>query len=392
MESSEELEILNFITDLELFNQLSHDEMMAIMPFFKMTKVKEGEWLFKEEDVGRNIYIIKKGIAEVLKKHKDSAKFELISLLEAGDYFGEMAPISKTLRSASIRASEEGEVLILLFEDLEASPAHHLIYSKIYNQIIRRISQRLRTTDEHLVGVLKEKYDLARARIETGKTIFLMIILLAIFLNLTKFLDTVVPGGSSYYAIALPVAIIIFGFVAIIFIWKSSYPPEFYGLTLQHGWKTALEAIAWTIPMLLLLTGLKWGAIKTIPGLEHEPIFDFMGAAPSTFLLLTESAAYLALVPFQELVARGLLQSCLKNFFHGRYSFLLAILSANLIFEIVHIPDSMWIAGLSLVFGIFWGLLFNYQNSLLGVVISHMLTGWWGFFALNLPSLPGKFT
>jgi CRP-like cAMP-binding protein len=390
MEIEEKTEILNFIASLELFSQLSQEEFDSMIPFFKTMKVKEGEWLFKEEDLGENIYIIRSGSAEVLKKHKDSAKFELISVLEKGDYFGEMAPVSKTSRSASVRASQDGEVLILLFKDLEVSPSCHSIYSKIYNQIIRRISQRLRTTDEHLVNVLKEKYELAQARLETGKAIFLMIIVVAFFLNLTQILGTAIPGGTQYYKIEFPVAGFLFGVFSLLLIWKSSYPLEFYGLTLKNGWKVALEAVVWTIPVLLLMIGVKWELVKTVSLLKDTPIFDLAGAAPSTSEVWFYSILYMFLVPPQELVARGLLQSCLKNFFHGRYSFILAIIAASLIFEIPHIPDSMWIALSSLVLGIFWGFLYNYQNSLIGVIISHMLIGWFGFFALNFPGAMNK--
>jgi NADH dehydrogenase len=70
-----------------------------------------GEEIFRQGDLGDRIYIIVKGRAEVLRE--EDGRASVLSQLEAGEYFGEMALLNKTVRNATVRCVEAMDVLSL---------------------------------------------------------------------------------------------------------------------------------------------------------------------------------------------------------------------------------------------------------------------------------------
>jgi len=64
-----------------------------------------GETLFEQGDRGDLVYVIEEGSVEIFRERSDGSE-ELLALLTAGNYFGEIGPILNLPRSASARAAE----------------------------------------------------------------------------------------------------------------------------------------------------------------------------------------------------------------------------------------------------------------------------------------------
>ncbi len=381
-------ELLLFLHNSDLFSDLSPDQLSSLLPYLELVKYTKGNWLLREGEATDHLIMIRSGRAEVLKNGAN------MDLLRPGDWAGEMAHLEDVVRSASVRALEDTEVIQFSLRQLKQSPQDRLIYDTIFPRLIHKISARLRKTGDDLIALLKERLELTLARNQISKTIIYMMILFTIFFNIIAIYNNYADFlKQTFNLVFLPSSIFLFGTGAVRLIRKSGYPLAFYGITTYHTGKIIIQGILASIPIILLLSLIKWLAIQSVPSLATEPFFSFdrTNIIPKAFW--TASIFYLLLIPIQELVVRGVLQSSFRNFFQGPHRIFHAILSSNILFEVLHIESNLFLAVANFALGIFWGWLYEYQKSLWGVICSHILIGWWGFKALDLLALlptPGE--
>lgn len=375
--------LITFLKSCEIFTNLSHDELVLMLPFIRVMTFEKGEWVLKEGEVGQNLYLVKRGQVEVVKSEKEHGHIEQLDILGPGEWVGEMAYFEEGKRSASVRALDKVEILVLLVEDLRSSSAGEIFYPKIVKHLTKRISQRLRKTGDNLLASVTEKLRLVKASNQISSAIIHLMMLFALFINISKVVVSNAEEFPTLNVMFPSISILAFGASAVWLIKTSDYPLSFYGLTLEKWHKYALEGFLWSIPFLVFITLLKWGLIYFVNEFEDLKVFDSPFKHVSTGDILFYVGMYVILVPLQELVARGFLQSCFRNFFQGPYRAFYAILTANLFFEMPHTIHNLSFAIATFCFGFFWGYMFERQKSLVGVCVSHALVGAWVFFILN---------
>ncbi len=125
---------------------------------------KRGDYLFYDGDKGEEMYIILEGSVDILKGKKNNEK--VIATIEKGDFFGEMAILTSSVRSASARiASKSAKVLVInkaTFKTMIKSNVE--IALKILERLSNRISHSniviqnllLKNTETRVVHYLKE--------------------------------------------------------------------------------------------------------------------------------------------------------------------------------------------------------------------------------------------
>lgn len=105
-------------------------------------KLKPGDVIFRQGEVGDTAYLIEKGQVEVFhfKMPDDDSH---IAVLGEGEIFGEMALIDSSVRSASTRAKTDCELLVIkkdqLLERLDASDS---VVQMMMRLLMRRLVQR----------------------------------------------------------------------------------------------------------------------------------------------------------------------------------------------------------------------------------------------------------
>src|SRR5258708_1352022 len=109
-----------------------------------------GERIFAQGELGTEMFIIQDGVVEIVKDINGES--HLLSTLEKGDFFGEMAVLDDVPRSANAVAKTTVHVLVIngarFDEMLRRNP-------EIAVRIIRKYSKRLRESNamlERLVG------------------------------------------------------------------------------------------------------------------------------------------------------------------------------------------------------------------------------------------------
>ena len=101
-----------------------------------------GEFVFHQGDPATNFYVIDRGEVEVVRTNPDTGADEVLALLGAGSFFGELALFSNRPRNAGIRARSAVDVIVMgreVFTQISQSLAP---LREILSQTINR-----RTTD-----------------------------------------------------------------------------------------------------------------------------------------------------------------------------------------------------------------------------------------------------
>ena len=105
-----------------------------------------GDVILKEGEEAAGFYIVSSGQVEVVK-NLGGPKETVLDTLGPGDFFGETALLDGYPRSASIRALEGGQCLVMtrwgFLAGLKSSPDMAV-------QILRTLARRLRQTDASL--------------------------------------------------------------------------------------------------------------------------------------------------------------------------------------------------------------------------------------------------
>jgi CRP-like cAMP-binding protein len=108
-------------------------------------ELKTGEYIFREGDLGTEMYIINEGKVEILNVVGDEE--QVLAELEKGDFFGEMSVLEDLPRAASARAATDVRLL-----QINGSTFDQLLQGnpEIAVRMMRKLSRRLRDADEML--------------------------------------------------------------------------------------------------------------------------------------------------------------------------------------------------------------------------------------------------
>ncbi len=133
-------------------------------------KLAPGEILFNEGDKGDAMYLIREGKIKITKGR--GADEKVLAVLKEGDFFGEMAIIDGSPRSATATSVENTSLLVIDKETFR----NKIKENPLIEYVLETLSRRLRATDEQirLLTIKSEErrvvaYIITKAR-ENGKT------------------------------------------------------------------------------------------------------------------------------------------------------------------------------------------------------------------------------
>ena len=115
---------------------------------------KDGDIIFEENSVGREMYIILTGKAKVIKERGDVET--TLATLEEGDFFGEMSLFDNSPRSATVKALGDVKLLEInqknFLKKISRDPS-------LAFRMLEKMSQRIRITDEKILNCTVEIKD-----------------------------------------------------------------------------------------------------------------------------------------------------------------------------------------------------------------------------------------
>ncbi len=127
---------------LPLLADLSKRELAVVNGLMHDRNYLKGEIIFDEGDDGQALYVILSGRVAIVRQQDPQSP---LSILERGQFFGELALLDDSPRMAQARA-EENCVLAVLFrgEYTGLMESHAVIASKISIRLARELGVRLR--------------------------------------------------------------------------------------------------------------------------------------------------------------------------------------------------------------------------------------------------------
>jgi CRP/FNR family transcriptional regulator, cyclic AMP receptor protein len=138
---------------IAVLQAMDHDALARLAAALEDTHYTDGQPVFAEGDPGDSMYFIVHGCVRIAKRTETSgAEDKTLTVLEAGDYFGEMALLDQKPRSASAVASGDARVLRLskaAFDQLQSQGSAAGL--SVLFAMIRTSSERIRRLSAQLV-------------------------------------------------------------------------------------------------------------------------------------------------------------------------------------------------------------------------------------------------
>jgi NTE family protein len=133
---------VEFLARTQLFSGVEPELVERLAAKSRTRRLAAGKWLFRERDPGHEMYVVRAGRLEVVDEGGDA----VIREYRRGDTLGELALLTDSPRSASVRAARATEVIAVEQADftelLHASPA----LSAALNRSLSRRLQDTRTS------------------------------------------------------------------------------------------------------------------------------------------------------------------------------------------------------------------------------------------------------
>jgi CRP/FNR family transcriptional regulator, cyclic AMP receptor protein len=143
------MEKLAVVSSSPLFEMLSSAELAHLAELAERRRCTAGDVVFEEGELGDSLYLLARGEVEVCQRQGEGA--QVLTVLGAPGFFGEMSVIDHEHRSATIRARTEAELLRLTTEHLSIFRQQHRDgFTFVVINIARILSARLREANARL--------------------------------------------------------------------------------------------------------------------------------------------------------------------------------------------------------------------------------------------------
>jgi CRP-like cAMP-binding protein len=161
--------------EIQVFEDFTDDEVLTISHYSEKKFYQRDEVVFKEKSKDASLYVVLSGKLEALAHTSDNKKISL-SFIDEGEVFGELSFLDGKIRSATIIAVTDVELLQISRQEFNRLRLEHPdIASKLIMDLARVVSLRLRNADKFIVDIFqlinKDSNNNGASTKETSKTV-----------------------------------------------------------------------------------------------------------------------------------------------------------------------------------------------------------------------------
>jgi CRP/FNR family cyclic AMP-dependent transcriptional regulator len=129
-----------------IFSDLSESELERVAAVAVPRRFPAGSIIIREGDRGDTCYVMRSGRGRVTREHPDGRAITLTNV-GPGEIFGELAMFGGELRSATVEAIDDTEVVAILADDLKRLLKDH---PEIAVKLLSALGQKLRDANERI--------------------------------------------------------------------------------------------------------------------------------------------------------------------------------------------------------------------------------------------------
>lgn len=175
------------ISLVPIFNHLEEEQMDEIMDVSVSKSYKKGEIIYRDGGKSDSLYIISAGRVKIYRL-SESGKEQLLRILTAGDFTGELALFSEAIHDSYAEAMENTSLCMITRTELQEFLTR---YPSISLKILSEFSERLKVSEKQTARFATEK-------VETRLALFLAECLEKDYTSLTITLPMAKKDLASY--------------------------------------------------------------------------------------------------------------------------------------------------------------------------------------------------
>lgn len=118
------MEVGDLLKRTVLFEDLTESEIERLAQSTRIQTYRAGQVIIREGRIGAAFFVIVSGSVEVVND-LNSSEPVAVATLGAGEFFGEIATLKHEIRSASVRATEDTECLVIWQVDFGSYVSRH---------------------------------------------------------------------------------------------------------------------------------------------------------------------------------------------------------------------------------------------------------------------------
>ena len=131
---------------LYIFRGIEQDAVIRMTKNVKFASFKKGSTIMKEGDNGRDIFFILNGEAIVVIPHLNN---KVVARISSGNMFGEMAFITKSVRSATIIGGRNvNTILTFEIDETKHNDMFSYPFSVLYKNIALDLANKIKISNE----------------------------------------------------------------------------------------------------------------------------------------------------------------------------------------------------------------------------------------------------
>ncbi len=139
-------DVTSLLSKVDLFSDLDHEELAQVASVVQLRSLDKDETIFNAGDPADSVYIIATGKVKIVVTSTDGRDF-ILTILGAGQVFGEMALLESAPRSAAVITASQVDVLTIHRKDF-----HQMLVStpSISRKLLAILSRRLRRANSKM--------------------------------------------------------------------------------------------------------------------------------------------------------------------------------------------------------------------------------------------------